>query len=79
MPATHIGCDQMIDPVALQEDHATLCQILENRRAVTTVTMTPGLRILWGIYLTILEDAVKTLTSLIDYIASARSGPDPSP
>lgn len=64
----------MIDPAALQEDHATLSRLLEQRRAVTTVTLSAGQRLLWQIYLTILEDALKTLQSLIDHLTALQSG-----
>lgn len=51
----------------LYHDHAAISQILERRRGVTTETLPPGLRVLWNIYLTILEDALKTLNSLISH------------
>lgn len=53
----------------LQEDYATLSRILEQRRAVTTVTMSVGMQLLWKMYLTILEDAAKTINALIQYLA----------
>jgi len=58
----------MIDPTSLQADHATLTEILTARRAVTTVTLPVGVQIVWMIYLVILEDAIKTLNSMIDYL-----------
>ena len=54
----------------LRQDHATFAQILEARRAVTTVTLPVGVQMLWKIYITILEDAVSTLNSLITYLGS---------
>lgn len=54
---------------SLRQDHATLAQILEARRTVTTVTLPVGVQLLWKIYLTILEDAVTTLNSLINYLS----------
>jgi hypothetical protein len=58
----------MISLDALQHDQAVLSQILESRRGVTTVTMSPGVQILWNIYLMILEDALKTISSLISHL-----------
>ena len=54
----------------LRQDHATLAQILEERRSVTTVTLPASARILWSVYLLILEDALKTINSLITFLAS---------
>lgn len=54
---------------SLQRDHATLTEILVSRRGVSTETLSVGMRLLWGIYLAILEDALTTLTSLINYFA----------
>ena len=53
----------------LQGDHVVLSQILEARRTVTMETMPFGLRTAWWVYLTILEDALATLNSLINYLA----------
>ena len=53
---------------ALQRDHAALTEILTARRAVTTVTLPVGVRLAWQIYIMILEDALKTLNSMIDYL-----------
>ena len=53
---------------ALRQDQATLQQLLTERRSVTTVTLPIGVQLLWKIYLTILEDAVATLNSLINYL-----------
>ena len=63
----------MTPPESLQQDHATLTQILDARRAVTTVTMPIGVQLLWRVYLTILEDAVTTLSSLINYLGPESS------
>jgi hypothetical protein len=59
----------MPDLESLQHDHVLLMELLESRRTVTTETLPAGLRILWTIYLTILEDAVTTLNSLISYLS----------
>jgi hypothetical protein len=58
----------MIPIDLLQQDHATLSQILAARQAVTAVTLPAGMRILWTVYLAILEDALATLTALINYL-----------
>jgi len=58
---------------SLQQDHATLSQLLHARRAVTMETLPIGMRILFGIYLTILEDALTTLNSLIQFGSSLKS------
>lgn len=52
----------------LQADHSTLASILRSRRAVATDGMSVGIRVLWTIYLQILEDALKTLDSLIQFL-----------
>jgi hypothetical protein len=62
----------------LLNDHATLTRILEERRAVTAVTLPVGVRLVWGIYLAILEDALSTLSSLISFLAPDQRQ-DPSP
>ena len=53
---------------ALRQDHAVLAQILDMRQAVTAVMLPAGAQLLWKIYLVILEDALKTLHALIDYL-----------
>ena len=53
---------------SLRQDHAVLAQILDPRQAVTMVTLPVGAQLLWRIYLVILEDALKTLHALIDYL-----------
>ena len=58
----------MLTSESLREDHAAISQILECRRAVTTETLPPGLRVLWTIYILVLEDALKTLNSLISHL-----------
>jgi len=52
----------------LQADHSTLATILRSRRAASTDGMSVGLRVLWTIYLQILEDALRTLDSLIQFM-----------
>jgi hypothetical protein len=52
----------------LQHDHAVLTEILTARRTVTAVTLPVGMRLVWQIYIMILEDALKTLNSMIDYL-----------
>jgi len=61
----------MID--SLRQDHATLTELLAARRAVTVVTLPVGMRILFNIYLTILEDALTTLNSLIVFYSGVHS------
>lgn len=67
---------------SLQQDHATLAQILETRRAVTVETMSTGQRLLWRMYLSILEDALSTVGSLIQYLSPKKERephlPDPT-
>lgn len=53
----------------LRQDHAILSELLAARQAVITVTLPVGVQLLWKIYLTILEDAVATLNSLISYLS----------
>ena len=57
---------------SLQQDHVVLTEILQARRGVSMETLSIGMRILWGVYLAILEDALTTLNSLINYLT-----PDP--
>ena len=52
----------------LQSDNSTLATMLRSRRAVSTEGMSVGVRVLWAIYLQILEDALKTLDSLIRFV-----------
>jgi len=52
----------------LQADHLTLATILRSRRAVSLEGMSFGARTLWTIYLNILEDALKTLDTLIQFL-----------
>jgi hypothetical protein len=68
----------MIQLDQLLSDHATLARILQERRAVTAITLPVGLRLVWGIYLTILEDALTTLGTLISFLTPDQR-PDPSP
>ena len=52
----------------LRADHSTLATILRARRAVSMDDKSIGVRTLWTIYLVILEDALKTLDALIDFL-----------
>jgi len=53
----------------LQADHSTLAMTtVRARRAVPMEGMSIGVRVLWTIYLQILEDAIKTLDSLIQFM-----------
>jgi hypothetical protein len=52
----------------LQADHSTLASILRSRQAISTDGMSMGVRVLWTIYLQLLEDALKTLDSLIQFL-----------
>jgi hypothetical protein len=61
-----------------QHDQIAIAQILQDRRAVTTVTLPVGARLIWGIYLSILEDALSTLGSLISFL-TPKPEQDPSP
>lgn len=56
----------------LHQDHEILSQLLAARRAVTAETLPVGARLLWTMYLTILEDAVATLQSLLHYLTPTR-------
>jgi len=56
----------------LRQDHATLTEIFTARRSVSADTLPIGLRMVWQIYLTILEDALKTLDSLIQSLDPKR-------
>ena len=53
---------------ALQSDHAILTKILQDRRSVTMETLPVGMRMLWSVYLTILEDGIRILTALLDFL-----------
>lgn len=53
---------------SLLQDHATLTEILHARRAVPIETLPIGMHIVWQIYLSILEDALSTLGSLISFL-----------
>ena len=52
---------------SLQENRATICQILEAPRALTPVTMDGTEKMLWYGYLGSLEDTIKILDLLIEY------------
>ena len=54
----------------VHSDQITIAQILQDRRAVTTVTLPVGVRLVWTIYLTILEDALTMLGSLISFLTA---------
>lgn len=60
---------------SLQRDHAALTEILQARRGVSMETMQVGMRLVWGIYLTILEDALAALDSLINYLTRDAESP----
>jgi len=68
----------MIPLDQLQADQAAFTQILQARRGVPQDDMRAGERILWQIYLTILEDALTTLTSLIQYLSPKMEGATPA-
>jgi hypothetical protein len=60
----------MMTPLdTLRQDYTALSELLAARRAVTIVTLPVGVQLLWTIYITILEDAVTTLNSLIHYLS----------
>jgi hypothetical protein len=50
----------------LQADHSALATMLRSRRAVSTEGMSVSARALWTVYLLILEDALRTLDTLIN-------------
>lgn len=52
----------------LQADRSALAQLLAARRTVSVETLPAGARLLWGAYLVLLEDALKLLGSLIDFL-----------
>ena len=52
----------------LRADHSTLATILRSRRAVSLEGMSVGVLVLWTIYLQILDDALNTLDSLIQFL-----------
>ena len=52
----------------LKQDRALLNDLLNARRAVSTETMRTIERIAWDMYLTILQDALSTLDSLIEHL-----------
>ena len=57
----------------LQADHSTFATILRSRQAVSTEGMSIGTRVVWAIYLNILEDALKTLDTLIQFLKAAQN------
>lgn len=57
----------------LQADHSALSMIVRSRRAVSTEDMSFGTRALWNTYLQILEDALKTLEALIQFLKSRKA------
>jgi hypothetical protein len=60
---------QPVTPVdLLRQDYLLFAEILAARRAVTVETLPAGAGLVWKIYLTILEDALSTLRSLLDYL-----------
>jgi hypothetical protein len=52
----------------LQQDRALLSDLLDARRSVSIETMKTIERIAWDMYLTILQDALSTLDSLIEHL-----------
>ena len=61
----------------IQSDQIAIAQILQDRRAVTrpapagssgVETLPFGLHIVWQTYLSVLEDALSTLGSLINFL-----------
>ena len=56
----------MLDQLRRHRD--TLTELLQSQHEVLTDDMGPGLRITWRIYSIILEDAISTLNSLIEYL-----------
>lgn len=52
-----------------QQDHATITKILGAQRELPADGLQVGARILLKIYVTILEDAIAVLKSLIEYLA----------
>lgn len=52
-----------------QRDHATITEILGAQRELPADGLQVGARILLKIYVTILEDAIAVLKSLIEYLA----------
>lgn len=52
----------------LQQDHAAITNILQSRRGVTMETLPTGVQISLKMYFMILEDALKTLNSLIHFL-----------
>lgn len=54
----------------LQSDQAAITEILQAPRGVSAETMQPSIRVLWQIYLIILEDALSVLKSQIEYLTT---------
>ena len=52
----------------LKQDRATLNDLLNARQAVPMETMRTIERIAWDMYLTVLQDALNTLDSLIEHL-----------
>jgi len=52
----------------LQQDRALLSDLLDARRSVSIETMKTIERIAWDMYLTLLQDALSTLDSLIEHL-----------
>lgn len=63
----------------LQHDHAAITGILAAQRALPVDGKQVGVRILLGIYFHILEDALTTLNSLIQYMHSRNTGENDLP
>jgi hypothetical protein len=56
----------------LRRHRATLTELRQSQREVLADDMSPGLRITWQIYAIILEDAISTLNSLINYLTQSK-------
>lgn len=54
----------------LKEQHKSITQFLEAQRAAVAVETPPALRLTSEIYTQILEDALKTIHAIIQYIES---------
>jgi hypothetical protein len=59
---------------SLRSDNETLTEILESNRSVSLIGVPSSLRIPWTIYLTILEDSIKVLRAMIEYLEREKSG-----
>lgn len=53
----------------LKADHAALTQMLQHQEQNTPEPMGPGVRIIHEMYILILRDALKMLSTLIEFLA----------